>query len=144
MSVFKKTTTVEAERTISEIAQMLVPRGATAIMTEYDDQRRVTSVSFKMRVGANDAGFRLPCEWKPVLTLLLEDPKLKSKEKTEDQAVRVAWRIVHAWIEAQMALVDVSMVKMRTVFLPYLVMGDGKTLAEHVEKDPKFLLGDGK
>lgn len=144
MSVFKKTTTIDAERTISEIAKMLVPRGATAIMTEYDDQRRVSAVSFKMRVGGNDAGFRLPCEWKPVLTLLQEDPKLDRNQKTEEQAIRTAWRIVHAWIEAQMALVDVSMVKMRTVFLPYLVMGDGKTLAEHVENDPKFLLGDGK
>ena len=29
------------------------------------------------------------------------------------------------------------------VFLPYAVMKDGRTLAEHIHEDPKFLLGAG-
>jgi hypothetical protein len=59
------------------------------------------------------------------------------------EAVRVAWRIVKDWVEAQMALVETQMVSTQDVFLPYAVMGDGKTLAEHVRESPRFLLGSG-
>lgn len=140
--IFKKTTEIEAERTTSEITRLLVPRGATGILTDYDTNQRVSAVSFKMQLGARDVGFRLPCQWRPVLVLLSEDTALKAKFKTEDQAVRVAWRIIHAWVEAQMALVDTRMVEMRTVFLPYVVMPNGQTLGETVEQNPQFLLGE--
>jgi hypothetical protein len=60
-----------------------------------------------------------------------------------DQAVRTAWRIVKDWVEAQMALVETQMVTTAEVFLPYAVMKDGRTLAQHAQNDPNFLLGDG-
>ncbi len=59
------------------------------------------------------------------------------------QAVRTAWRIVKDWVEAQMALVETQMVTTRDVFLPYAVMRDGRTLSQHVQSDPGFLLGPG-
>ncbi len=43
-----------------------------------------------------------------------------------------------------MALVETQMVTTQQVFLPYTVMSDGRTLSEHVETIPDFLLGDGK
>jgi hypothetical protein len=43
-----------------------------------------------------------------------------------------------------MALVETQMVTTQQVFLPYAVMGDGRTLSEHVASDPGFLLGEGK
>lgn len=143
MAIFKYTTTIDPERTISEIARLLVPRGATGILSEYDENQRVSAVSFKMVSNGQTIGFRLPCQWRPILTILNDDRKVPSKLKTNDQAIRVAWRIVHAWVEAQMALVDTQMVEMRSIFLPYTVMKDGKTLAEHVEDNPNFLLGNG-
>lgn len=59
------------------------------------------------------------------------------------QAVRTAWRIVKDWVEAQMALVETQMVTTGQVFLPYMVLRDGKTLSETVAANPQFLLGDG-
>ena len=59
------------------------------------------------------------------------------------QAVRTAWRIVKDWVEAQMALVKTQMATTQEVFLPYAVMKDGRTLSQHVETNPGFLLGDG-
>jgi hypothetical protein len=59
------------------------------------------------------------------------------------QAVRTAWRIVKDWVEAQMALVETQMVTTQQVFLPYAIMKDGRTLTEHVEQNPAFLLGEG-
>jgi hypothetical protein len=45
--------------------------------------------------------------------------------------------------EAQLALIEVNMVSIQQVFLPYSIMNDGRTLSEHVESNPSFLLGDG-
>lgn len=47
------------------------------------------------------------------------------------------------WIEAQLALVEINMVTVPQIFLPYAIMRDGRTLSEHVESDPGFLLGEG-
>ena len=62
----------------------------------------------------------------------------------QTQAVRVAWRIIKDWVEAQMALVDTSMVKTEEVFLPYMMVKGDKTLAETMRINPDFLLGSGK
>ena len=79
-----------------------------------------------------------------MLTLLERDQKVPRRLVSQPQAVRVAWRIVRNWVEAQLAIIETRMVKTEQVFLPYAVTRDGKTLYEHVEKNPQFLLGDGK
>jgi hypothetical protein len=71
-------------------------------------------------------GFRLPCDWRPVLAILIkgkEDLHRWDKERRakwesgmRDQAVRTAWRIVKDWVEAQMALVETQMVSTQDVF----------------------------
>jgi hypothetical protein len=96
-------------------------------------------------------GFRLPCDWKPVFAILTKNAKIRPyqarydrwKSEQEMQAVRTTWRIVKDWVEAQMALVETQMVTTAEVFLPYAVMKDGRTLAQHAQSDPSFLLGDG-
>lgn len=60
--------------------------------------------------------------------------------RDEEQAIRVAWRILYVWIKAQLSLVEVNMVTISQVFLPYTIMKDGKTLAEKASEDPQFLL----
>ena len=51
-----------------------------------------------------------------------------------DQARRVGWRIIKDWLEAQMALNSLNMVKIQEIFLPYIIGIDGKTLYEHIEQ----------
>ena len=41
-----------------------------------------------------------------------------------------------------MALVETQMVSTQDVFLPYMVPGNGRTLAEKVRESPQFLLGE--
>jgi hypothetical protein len=65
-------------------------------------------------------------------------------EERNEQSIRTAWRIIHAWIKAQLALIEVNMVSVQQVFLPYTIMSDNRTLSEHIESNPEFLLGDGK
>ena len=88
--------------------------------------------------------FRLPCDWHPVLKILENDRKVPRSAANQIQAVRVAWRIVKDWVEAQMALVETRMVTTAEVFLPYAIMKNGQTLSAHIQGNPSFLLGDGK
>jgi hypothetical protein len=118
---------------------MLGKHGALAIMTNYEGGI-ITALSFQIAVGEQKIGFRLPCDWRPVLEILKRDAKVPRSLHTQEQAVRVAWRIVKDWVEAQMALIDTHMATTQEVFLPYAVMRDGKTLAERVQTDPQFLL----
>jgi hypothetical protein len=143
--ILNYTTTIEPEQTISEIQKMLSRHGVMAMMTEYDGPQ-VAAVSFRLNIESNPMGFRLPCNWRAVRQIFEEQriTSVKHKDKNLDnQAVRTAWRIIKDWVQAQLALVEVNMVTVPQVFLPYAIMKDGRTLSEHVATDPKFLLGDG-
>ena len=123
---------------------MLSKARATAILTEYNkEEGYVSAIAFRILLNNQPVEFRLPCDWKPVLTLLERDPKVPRRLVNQSQAVRVAWRIVRNWVEAQLAIIETRMVKTEQVFLPYAIMPDNKTLYEHVESNPQFLLGDG-
>ena len=58
---------------------------------------------------------------------------------TQEQAERVAWRILKDWIEAQMALLDIEMVRFEEIFLPYIETQNGQTIYERLEQK-QFLL----
>ena len=138
-----------------EIGRCLSMHGAQAVLTEYDEKEgTVKAISFRISLNGNTMAFRLPCDWHPVYEILTkgkEDLHRWNETKRERwesdqrlQSVRTAWRIVKDWVEAQMALVETQMVTTAEVFLPYAVMKDGRTLAQHAQTDPSFLLGDGQ
>lgn len=133
-------TKVPPEQTIGEIQRMLADYGVSAMMTEYDG-RQVGAVSFKMNIDGKSFPFRMPCNWRGVYEIL-NTTEYPRSVREEEQAIRVAWRILHTWIKSQLALVEVNMVTIPQVFLPYTITGDGKTLAEKVEENPQYLLGD--
>jgi hypothetical protein len=153
MGLLNYTTKIDADKTAGEITRCLASHGASSILTDYTDGI-LSAISFSITMGERRIGFRLPCDWRPVFAIITKGRKKPSewdkarfarwKSEWEMQAVRTAWRIVKDWIEAQMALVETQMVTTQQVFLPYAVMGDGRTLSEHVASDPGFLLGEGK
>lgn len=49
----------------------------------------------------------------------------------EDEAYRVAWRILRDWLHSQLSIIATEQVKPEQVFLPYLMITGEKTLAEH-------------
>lgn len=144
MPLLNYTTKIDPDKTAQEIAKCLSLHGAKAVLTEYDEKEGiVTAISFRIDLNGTPLSFRLPCDWKPVYEILQNDPKVPRANSDRTQAVRTSWRIVKDWVEAQMALVETRMVTTQEVFLPYAIMKDGRTLAEKVTQDPKFLLGDG-
>ena len=91
-------------------------------------------------------GIRLPCDPAPVYKVLERqsfEKKIPKSFVNHDQALRVAWRIVKYWVEAQMALLETQMVKMEQIFLPYAIVKNGRTLFESMRED-KFKLLEAK
>lgn len=134
------TTKKEPSQTIAEITDLLKDFGVMGVLSEFDDTGNVCSMSFKMMVNEQPIGFRLPTDWRPVLKAFEQDRKTPRSACTEEQARRTAWRLVYHWLDAQLALVRIDMVKMQTVFLPYAVTQDGRTLGERFETETTLLL----
>jgi hypothetical protein len=146
MALLNYTTKIEPEQTIGEIQRMLSRYNVAAMMTEYDGPN-VAAVSFKLSIEGKMVAFKLPCNWRSVDAIIRSDSRarrnirLKPGETIDNQAIRTAWRVIKDWIEAQLALVEIDMATIPQIFLPYTIMRDGRTLSEHVESNPSFLLG---
>lgn len=65
--------------------------------------------------------------------------KLKADRQ---QAERTAWKNVHDWVQAQMAIIEAGMVSMDEVFLPYMTDGRGNTLYQ-LYQGGQLALGEG-
>lgn len=143
MSLLNYTTQIDAFKTISEIQQLLGKAGASAVMTEMDDNGYIVALSFKIRMDDKEIAFKLPTDWRPVLQVLERDPKVPRRLRSQEQALRVAWRITKDWIEAQIAFIETTMVTTAQVFLPYAVTSNGQSLYEYIGQNTQLLLGEG-
>ena len=143
MSLLNYTTKMPVETTLLKIQKQLVAHGAIAVMNEFDDHGYITALTFSIKVNDRTVGFKLPSDWRPVLQILENDKKVPRRLVCQEQALKVAWRIIKDWVEAQMAIVETKMVTTDQVFLPYAITNDGKTIYEQI-KDSNFMLSDGK
>lgn len=140
MPILNYTTTVDAFKTVSEIEYILMKHNAKSIMKNFDGET-IISLSFLIDTGGCQVPVKLPAKIDECFGVLQKQKQSGSKniKATRQQAERVAWRILKDWIEVQMALLDVRMVKFEEVFLPYITDQRGQTLFEKLE-DRKFLL----
>ena len=130
MPIKNYTTKVAVERTVAQIMDILVQKGASEIMTVYGDDRKAVGLQWRLRTTHGPLAFSLPVNIEAVFRLITRQGLLKSDSvRRRDQAARVAWRNIKDWIEAQMALIEAEQVEMEEVFLPYVVTG-GRTLYE--------------
>lgn len=141
MPILNYTTSIAVEKTTSEIQGKLARAGAQAVMTEYDAERVLCALSFRMLCNGVMVSFRLPAQIDRIYVLLQRDNKVARNLKTREQAARVAWRIIKDWVEAQLAIVEAEQAKMVEVFLPYAQNPmTGKTLFEQLSNDKFSML----
>ena len=135
MAILNYTTTIESYKTVAEIEKILVKHKAKSIMKDYQDES-IVALSFLIDVGYNQIPIKLPAKIEECYMVLCNEKKngTKNIKATKEQAERVAWRILKDWIEAQMALLDINMVKSEEVFMPYIVASNGRTLFEKFEE----------
>ncbi len=131
--IFMATTKIPAEKTADEISTLLSRAGMVKfIQTEYDDGD-IVGISFIVMAGEQRIPFRLPARWEPVLEAMKKDRRTPRNLLTPEQARRTAWRQVLRWIQAQMALIEVGMVDIKEVFMPYLMVSREQTLYERIQ-----------
>jgi hypothetical protein len=128
MAILNYTTTVDSFKTVSEIEYILMKHKAKSIMKNYDGES-ITGLSFLIDTGFKQIPVRLPVKVDECLEVLKKEKKnspRSSIKATREQAERVAWRILKDWVEAQMALLDIEMVKFEEIFLPYIETETGQ------------------
>lgn len=139
MGILNYTTKIKPEKTIMEIQQTLVKHGATKIVTDYDGIKP-TAVTFCLTLNGSIVGYSLPANYSGVLKAMKKDGKIPKSFLNEEQAIRVSWRIVKDWVEAQMAIVEAELADMAEVFLPYAITKNGNTLYNEIEKTGMLML----
>lgn len=139
MAILNYTTSINCEKSIGEIQKCLVKHGAHKIVTDYANGLP-SAVTFCLTINDNTVGFSLPANYSGVLKAMKGDRKVPRSKCTDEQAQRVAWRIVKDWVEAQMAIVEAQLCDVAEVFLPYAITKSGTTLYKEIQGDGMRLL----
>jgi hypothetical protein len=139
MPILNYTTKISHSKTVGEISECLSAHGARRIAVDYEDGLPM-ALAFCIELNAQDVFFQLPCRWKGVLSVMERDKKVPRNLCNKDQALRVSWRILKDWVEAQMAAVEAEIASIPEVFLPYALTANGQTVFEKISSNPKLLL----
>lgn len=140
MPILNYTTQIDTAKTAGEIQVLLGLKGATSVSIQYADGEPC-SVFFAIDVRGQLINFQLPSNWEGVLAVIRADRKIPYKWKTNEQAKRIAWRIVKNWVEAQLAIIESGQAELAEVFLPYAITLNGSTLFKKLSDSPRLLLG---
>lgn len=142
MAILNYTTSIESAKTAGEIQSILARKGANAIAIDYVSGEP-SALTFRLKIEAQEISFRLPCNWEGVYRVMCADRKVERRLKSQQQAKRVAWRIVKDWVIAQIAIIESGQARTEEVFLPYALTANGQTLFQRIATDPSRLLTAG-
>lgn len=148
MAIKNYTTDVPVNKTVSEIHLMLADHGAKRILFDYEADSKITAISFTIDTPAGEQAIRLPANADRVREVMRQqrnNPKNRNRAQIDDsqeQAERVAWRIVKDWLAAQLAILETEMVTVQQVFLPYFLDRQGRTLYEVYSSGALMLEGE--
>ena len=148
MAILNYTTSIPIEKTLQEIEKLLSDSGANKILKEFDNEGNIESLSFKILTEKGELPFKLPMNVKAVMQVINNQTGEYKKTKYGrnriiprkfyndlDQARRVGWRIIKDWLEAQLALFFLQMVKIEEIFLSYMYNDKlGKTMFQMLEE----------
>lgn len=130
-------TNISAERSIAEIEKILALFGAQAVMKEYTSDGRVQSLSFKL----DNKGYQLPANVNGVKAVMYSGKRSyhgrDSMKKRDEQAYRVAWRVLKDWIYSQLSLIASGQGQPQQILFGY--MFDGKKTLYQVYTEGKLL-----
>src|SRR5215467_13511953 len=137
MAILNYTTTVDPNKTVMQIQNILGARGAKKILIEYENGQ-VSSIKFSVMVHEQEVHYRLPSNAAGVLRAM-QKQKVPFRYRNNEHARRVSWRILKDWVEAQMALIEAGQAEIGEVFLPYALHPSGVTLFEYLSNNGRLL-----
>lgn len=133
-------TTVTALKSIGEIQGILVAHGAKHILIDYEHEEPI-GLAFIVGTPYGDMPFILPANIDRVKAVL--DKQRVRTKVSDEQASRVAWRILKDWARAQIAILETEMVTIDQVFLPYMQVGASQKTLYEVMVDHRLQLPKG-
>lgn len=121
LKLISYTTNIKAEKSISEIEQLLAEFGANKIIKDYLSDGRVSGIAFQL----NGKGFKLPNNQEGVFNILFKNKssRINGTKEREERAYRVSWRILREWIHAQLSLIASGQAEPEQALLPYMWNG---------------------
>ncbi len=129
MPIKNYTTTIAAEKSVSQIQDLLRKKGARRVLVDYDEKGRPEAVAFEVELAqpadVSSAGlplrlpFRIRARPEAMKRCLWADPNVPRRYRTLEQAERVAWRLVYNWIDVQMAFVEAGQAAMAELLLGF-------------------------
>ncbi len=130
MTIANHTTKVPVAKTVAEISELLVRHGARSVNIEYE-QMEAKSVAFEIVRPDLRMRYVLPCDWRATLAILNKGRR-HHQLLADDQARRVAWRVIRDWLRAQLALIEIGCAKLDQVMLPYAVTSNGESVYQRM------------
>lgn len=118
MPLLNYSTTMTAEKIVAKIQTQLVKAGARGVASSYDDDGHLVGMSFVVRTPYGEQAYSLPANVAKVRAVLLRQ-RVQPRYSTPEHAARVAWKILHDWMTAQLALIETETVGLDQVMLPY-------------------------
>lgn len=129
-TLFRETTEIPIERTAGDITGLLVKKGARQISIDYDDAGQATGLHFALVIEKFPLPFFYSINVRAdhIFSILNARRRNSSNQyrgpaydaKDREQAKRIAWRQIYAWIQAQLALVDTGIARTEQVFFPFM------------------------
>jgi hypothetical protein len=146
MTKYAERTAVTPEQRRGEIERTLARYGATAFGYATSGDR--AQVVFELSGRRMRLDVALPDRQSKEFTHLESSPWVQRAEaeaqKRYDQAVRQRWAALALWIKAQCEAIDSEVVTAEQAFLGWVVLPDGRTLAEKIapQLDAAYASGD--
>ncbi len=128
-------------RPLETIQQALINHGAKQINLEYE-AGQVVALAFVLEIGGARHAFRMPARIQNVLIKLYGKRRIYT-ETQQKQAYVTSWANIRDWVTSQLAMIDIGLVKMEEVFLPYMMISETSTVFDMYEQQ-QFLLGSGE
>lgn len=122
-------TTIDPSKTAAECIAILAAHKASRISMDLENGNPV-GLAFAIDTPAGLRYYLLPANTSGAYLALKDAWKkglIQPLYTERDHAARVAWRVLKDWLEAQLALIDMQMVEIEQVMLPYLVVDDDGT-----------------
>lgn len=124
-------TTIEPIKTAGECTSMLAIHGASEISTTWAEGEPV-GLRFVIKTAYGPMQYTLPINingtWR-MLQQAKSKGKITARFATEEQAKRVAWRVMKDWLEVQLDMVEAGVAEFAQIMLPYMhTDGAGSTV----------------
>jgi hypothetical protein len=126
------TTSVSVHNTVAAMSKMLSTHGATSITQTMEPGGRVVGLEFGITTEFGWRPYRVPVRADAVHTVLKEAGPvgMRPSYRTREHADRVAWRIAHDWLRAQLALIEAGMASLPEIMFPFTLVSADKTAFE--------------